>query len=872
MRQDLLTTISNEKNVNNIIVLTHNIDFIFIQTVLLRYLTKMGNPSLTIFADAQCVQDSYQDQKLIIIGLGKRYRVVPVNLSGTHYRFHPKAVLLSGEDKASLFIGSGNLTFGGWRQNAEIWHSYSTENGTAVFNAFKDYLNGILDRLPSTHNINKSVTNAYNKKTASWSDNMDTPSGLIGRINSNIALIKQMQNYLSDGCQKIIIQSPYFDLLGKTIKQINDIFQPEKIEILAQNKHSDLTHEIINTFSENTSVTPTGFHHKNGKSAFIHAKFYAFIYSKKVIVFSGSANCSQAALAINKPLEGNAELMNVLEMSLEEFDENFYKEIEKVELFEPKKQTDVEDSYSKEEVFKAIRINYAQLEYKQLRISIQIQPSYKVVGCIISNIHYPVNIIDSTLVFVDGCDEESTKIVLIIENKETSEKFYSDEVWIDHENDLSKSSKTRLLNDFIHNNSNQSWNHDVFADLLKIFYQHLAHTPINTNAKSLGSTNKTTKKPIMFNPKDIYVDNYDFISIPAVFSTKATSSFFSILQQYLGIYSLHNKENDELELTQEELEDQLEKGTIKINSKDDKKQNNETPPIDEKNQKKIRKLVDTLVAELTSEENITHRPLTVLLDDLKIASIILRLGLNKAWISHEEYFDTTYKLWTEFFFSANLENNADHLGYIELKLNQEDINPKELQSTELNAAMLTWLCAIEPSNDLRYIRLLMSAILVQAKFEWIFGSEYKSIGYEIHKVLTPFEIDNMSNALENHLALWKLIVEIGNAFSEFLQNLQDKSVKHYKDLIPIREVTKGELLWQGNENFYITQFTFRRETGKNTTVVPLNNKKTTTSFKTDSTIPIRYLLELDEFSHLKYKHIILNFIDSFLINKPINTL
>lgn len=54
MTEDLLKSISKEKNVHSIIVLTHNIDFIFIQTVVLKFLKKMGSPSLTIFADAQC--------------------------------------------------------------------------------------------------------------------------------------------------------------------------------------------------------------------------------------------------------------------------------------------------------------------------------------------------------------------------------------------------------------------------------------------------------------------------------------------------------------------------------------------------------------------------------------------------------------------------------------------------------------------------------------------------------------------------------------------------------------------------------------------------------------------------------------------------
>ena len=162
MREDILKSISKENNVTDIIILTHNIDYIFIQTVVLSYLKKCGNPSLTIFADAQCAQETYDNQKLVISGLGKRYRVVPVHLKRSYDRFHPKAVLLSGEKKASLYVGSGNLTFGGWRQNAEIWNHYDTEiDGTGAFSAFKGYLEGTLKQLPQIQTIEKAVAEAY---------------------------------------------------------------------------------------------------------------------------------------------------------------------------------------------------------------------------------------------------------------------------------------------------------------------------------------------------------------------------------------------------------------------------------------------------------------------------------------------------------------------------------------------------------------------------------------------------------------------------------------------------------------------------------------------------------------------------------------
>jgi hypothetical protein len=42
------------------------------------------------------------------------------------FRFHPKAIFLSWPESATLTVGSGTLTFGGWQDNAEAWCQFTT--------------------------------------------------------------------------------------------------------------------------------------------------------------------------------------------------------------------------------------------------------------------------------------------------------------------------------------------------------------------------------------------------------------------------------------------------------------------------------------------------------------------------------------------------------------------------------------------------------------------------------------------------------------------------------------------------------------------------------------------------------------------------
>ena len=105
MRSDVLKVVSSARNVTNAIVLTHNIDFVFVQTVALSAFRRCGHPTITVFADSGCAADSFAQQRAVLTDLGVRYRVVPVAM-GTGFRFHPKAVLLTGEQEGSCSWGA----------------------------------------------------------------------------------------------------------------------------------------------------------------------------------------------------------------------------------------------------------------------------------------------------------------------------------------------------------------------------------------------------------------------------------------------------------------------------------------------------------------------------------------------------------------------------------------------------------------------------------------------------------------------------------------------------------------------------------------------------------------------------------------------
>lgn len=247
------------------------------------------------------------------------------------------------------------------------------------------------------------------------------------------------------------------------------------------------------------------------------------------------------------------------------------------------------------------------------------------------------------------------------------------------------------------------------------------------------------------------------------------------------------------------------------------------------------------------------------------------MGLSNEWVTQEEYFDTSYTLWTEFFFSCSLDENR---GYIDLKLDQEDIDVEDLYSAELSASMLTWLFAIEPSDDIQYIRLLMSAILVQAKYNWVFfGSDYEQIDIEIKKLLIAFNPKDIDKLLLGHRDLWNLIKNTDKSFADAISIINQHKISDYKDRLPLKEIEKGELLWQGNVNFYIVSSNYKCQFNKQNKfradVVPLNKLKQETSFLVNFTVPMHDLVDLEEFKRLESKQYLLSFIKTYLMSKTI---
>ena len=235
MRSDVLEVISSARDVTNAVVLTHNIDFVFVQTVVMSAFRRSGHPTITIFADSGCATETFAQQRAILPDLGARYRVVPVAM-GTGFRFHPKAVLLAGETTGTLLVGSGNLTFGGWRENAEVWTRFENENdGSGPFHAFRGFLADILKRVVLPKAVEHEVDEAFDPTTKPWLSTGVADNTLVGRVGSGPPLLEKLLAVGGDEpFEELLVCAPYFDNDGAALRELVANVRAHRTTVLCQ--------------------------------------------------------------------------------------------------------------------------------------------------------------------------------------------------------------------------------------------------------------------------------------------------------------------------------------------------------------------------------------------------------------------------------------------------------------------------------------------------------------------------------------------------------------------------------------------------------------------------------------------------------------
>lgn len=843
MRSDIVKIIEAEKDVTNVIVLTHNIDFVFIQSVVIPALRRCGHPALTVFADAQCANESYQHQHLVLNSLGRRFRVVPVAML-PGYRFHPKAILLSGQKKATLLIGSGNLTFGGWRENAEIWCRFDTDvDGTAPFSAFKGYLDSVLALTPLQDTLRAEVDECFEGQSRSWAIDMLPPDRLVGRPSVKEALIDQMRAVTPQNVTSALICSPYFDDAGNALQSIATSFGVRP-KVAVQRCRSGLKAEAAAQLGPAIELSTVNFHHldheSNSREAFIHAKWYGFVHENTVTVFLGSANCSNAALIVPGNA-GNAELMTYATVTKEEFASLLTDELEFIDA-EPQLQPITAVDEPDKVAVPVIRVMAARLDQDVIQIAYNHGEGVTVTHLSIDGNGADFSIAEPGVMVSFGVPAESRQVLL--KGTSANGEICSNLMWIDREQDLSTTARSRSVIDAVRKGVNsQGWSIGTWSDISNVFLRNLQYMPSRAafSPRLVARGERTSEINQVYSAEDVFSDSYGLPRFTGHFSQLAdgfddrVTSLRQLLLRWFGL-----KEKPEID---DPPVDPLPESPVPI-------PNPGPPPvrtiveIKESDRRRALQMLQLITESITSEGYLTQRQPETLSVDIQFTSVLLRAGLHEEWISPEEFFASTQKIWSTLFFSCPAD---PAIGWLEYRYrNEEDpaLFIERLVSPKLTAALAAWAFAIPNSGGTpEQVRFRLSQVLSVSRLPWLWEQGAREeVANELREVLSITSNDLATDFWQGIEARWNNMIRQGYALKLVEDGLVTKTPLEIKSLIRQQHVEKGELLWQGKAGFCVARQDFSRTSGSKATILYLQ-KSAEGIVVADFTIPVKGIIE-----------------------------
>ena len=302
-KDKLLEILKNAKGYDMALFTSFNFELQFFERAILNRLYTNEIRKVSLFIDYGQFNKALAETKKSSIG--RKYIVNPVKI-GTS--FHPKVILLLGEKKAKLIVGSANIKLSGMAINNEIFNYIDYDEN------HQEYLDVINDAIRFFLKINelsfqldqdliKEMTNyIYYRKTRSNDE-------IFLFDNLEKSMLVQAKEKMIETVKTIKIAVPYYDNGLEAFHELQRTFPQAKIELFIQNKRSTFP-VALNTkekIAKHIHVFDGFTCQKNGANRFYHGKVFVFQTDTKDYALYGSSNCTKAALTKSYQEQGNVE-------------------------------------------------------------------------------------------------------------------------------------------------------------------------------------------------------------------------------------------------------------------------------------------------------------------------------------------------------------------------------------------------------------------------------------------------------------------------------------------------------------------------------------------------------------------------------------
>lgn len=797
MRKNIIETISKYKKITNMVILTHNIDFLFLQTVVLSAVRKAGNPRLLILADAGCVDEAFQRQNRFLDGIGVRYRVIPVEMK-PGFRFHPKLILSCGLDSAHLIVGSGNLTFGGWGENGELWSEFDNDSefsGNIV--KARELIGNILKGHQAESHLTDFLSEAFDSDRP-WVSGLNDSSSILFKFKSEPTLSDQIAESVEiSKFDELHVISPFYDTEGRALNELKSRFEVSTTKVFVPKRRSNISAGLAERLQSDEILNVTSFEVKDDetiKQQFVHAKALALLNNSDAEIFLGSANCSYAALLAESD-RGNCEVMVRHTLSRNEYDEQILGELtlssDPIDLSPEGDDLEEADNFSAGK----LRIKAASYENGSLIVSYEAHDGMVLSGIIIDDEIREINI-DSSPFSISV--KYLPKTIQLIGNGDEAK---SSLMWVDHEMALAANTAAISFASQLRDSLSPTvWGLEGYSQILKTFNENIKNLPKYGRSKITSGQNEKNDA-LSFSEDEIFGD----LSIEGQFkfnqirpSSGRNISLGNLILNWFGIggNAVETDNPDRDDVGSDDMVDFEQKPSFK------KKKVNL-----EKVKKKIQNDITSIADKFRAVEYFESRSPERFVSDIRIAAVLLRVGLKENWLSKEEYLDVTSDIWSSLFFRCKLDNSHGWISYYLNKSHDKEDDISRMRSLELSTAMSLWAHGIGEIDSASHSSFRLSSYLSVARHPWIWqGGKIGDVAKEIAQ--TVVTTDNLDEEAFNSFSKdfykkWIEFLRRGYALGKLEEALSQYKVKELSEMCGSIEVKEGALLWQGPLGFAV---------------------------------------------------------------------
>jgi len=290
-----------ERSFSTAICLTYSFDPLFFERVVLRSLWEGGSNEILVIADDAQVHAVFDRNAGRILHLGRRYLLsVPVLSTAQH----AKLILRIGQNGASVWIGSNNLTAAGWggdegnRELATAWKiGMNDSSGSRQLRLLLQQLSGLLSS-PARDIVTHQLTRPWLQPNAVSS----TSGRSILMSTGSQSLASQLGDlWRGRKYRSVKILTGSTDENGAFIAWAARTFGIKRAIVGLDPKLSIFKPKQIEKLDVDTLIVPLPSNPRP------HAKFYWFEGPSQPAAVVGSANCSAAAWLLPPEKGGNIE-------------------------------------------------------------------------------------------------------------------------------------------------------------------------------------------------------------------------------------------------------------------------------------------------------------------------------------------------------------------------------------------------------------------------------------------------------------------------------------------------------------------------------------------------------------------------------------